>query len=252
MWDPILDPPFYFNFTSKTISSGLSDDLSTMTCSSFTQIPLASIARTKGLTYGAFPASVTYSVSSAAIFQLVGAPLVENCIFGFNSSDFAYGQAAIFQLVGAPLVENCISRFNSSDFTYSQEQQKHTEKQLAYQCRCSFLEIYNEYITDLLNPGQGNLLIREDIEIGLYIENLTKEPVASIKEVTRLLKKNEHGHHTEACKGNRLYVVVEKAKKPRDYDIFQTEMIVKDASNVAVENVVPNFWIDVTSCKVNE
>ena len=26
------------------------------------------------------------------IFQLVGAPLVENCLAGFNSSVFAYGQ----------------------------------------------------------------------------------------------------------------------------------------------------------------
>ena len=29
------------------------------------------------------------------IFQLVGAPLVENCLAGFNSSVFAYGQVVI-------------------------------------------------------------------------------------------------------------------------------------------------------------
>lgn len=28
------------------------------------------------------------------IFQLVGAPLVENCLAGFNSSVFAYGQVS--------------------------------------------------------------------------------------------------------------------------------------------------------------
>jgi hypothetical protein len=28
------------------------------------------------------------------MFQLVGAPLVENCLAGFNSSVFAYGQVA--------------------------------------------------------------------------------------------------------------------------------------------------------------
>lgn len=51
------------------------------------------------------------------------------------------------------------------------------------------MQIYNEQITDLLNPAQGNLLIREDTKTGLYVENLTEEQVCSIKEVTRLLKK---------------------------------------------------------------
>ncbi|GKD77704.1 kinesin-like protein KIN-12B [Tanacetum coccineum] len=72
----------------------------------------------------------------------------------------------------------------------NEEQQKHADKQLVYQCRCSFLEIYNEQIINLLNPAQGNLLIREDTKTGLYVKNLTEEPVGSIKEVTRLLKKS--------------------------------------------------------------
>ncbi|PWA91008.1 hypothetical protein CTI12_AA094950 [Artemisia annua] len=38
--------------------------------------------------------------------------------------------------------------------------------------------------------AQGNLLIREDTKTGLYVENLTEEPICSIKEVTRLLKKS--------------------------------------------------------------
>ncbi|KAJ6859651.1 hypothetical protein NC651_036059 [Populus alba x Populus x berolinensis] len=165
------------------------------------------------------------------MFQLVGAPLVENCLAGFNSSVFAYGQVAsqsvllvptfsfilhkmmfpdsgvkvivrirplkrddeeegetivqkmsnnsfihscfpqldMFQLVGAPLVENCLAGFNSSVFAYGQEQIKHTDKQLKYQCRCSFLEIYNEQITDLLDPGQRNLQIREDMQTGVIL-----------------------------------------------------------------------------------
>ncbi|KAJ6859653.1 hypothetical protein NC651_036059 [Populus alba x Populus x berolinensis] len=75
----------------------------------------------------------------------------------------------MFQLVGAPLVENCLAGFNSSVFAYGQEQIKHTDKQLKYQCRCSFLEIYNEQITDLLDPGQRNLQIREDMQTGVIL-----------------------------------------------------------------------------------
>ncbi|KAG5087503.1 hypothetical protein JHK86_000115 [Glycine max] len=39
----------------------------------------------------------------------------------------------------------------------SEEQTKHSENQLSYQCHCSFLEIYNEPIMDLLDPNQKNL-----------------------------------------------------------------------------------------------
>jgi Kinesin motor domain len=43
--------------------------------------------------------------------------------------------------------------------------------------RCSFLEIYNETITDLLNPSAHHLLIREDIKKGVYVEGLSQEEV---------------------------------------------------------------------------
>jgi kinesin family protein 15 len=36
------------------------------------------------------------------------------------------------------------------------------------------LEIYNEVITDLLNPSGSNLQIREDIKRGCYVEDLSE------------------------------------------------------------------------------
>ncbi|XP_062164877.1 kinesin-like protein KIN-12B isoform X2 [Alnus glutinosa] len=137
------------------------------------------------------------------IFQLVGAPLVENCLAGFNSSVFAYGQTgsgktytiwgpANVSLEGnlsgdqqglTPRVfERLFARIN-------EEQIKHADKQLEYQCYCSCLEIYNEQITDLLDPNQRNLQIREDVKSGVYVENLTEESVCTMKDVTQLLLK---------------------------------------------------------------
>lgn len=55
---------------------------------------------------------------------------------------------------------------------------------IRFECRCSFLEIYNEKIMDLLNPGTQDLSIREDIKRGIYVENLTERPVSSAEEVT--------------------------------------------------------------------
>ncbi|TMX02738.1 hypothetical protein EJD97_020165 [Solanum chilense] len=137
------------------------------------------------------------------IFQLVGAPLVENCLSGFNSSVFAYGQTGsgktytIWGPANALLDENLASDqqgltpriFQRLFERIEEEQVKHSDKQLAYQCRCSFLEIYNEQITDLLDPSQRNLQLREDVRTGVYVENLTEECVSTMKDVTKLLMK---------------------------------------------------------------
>lgn len=48
---------------------------------------------------------------------------------------------------------------------------------LTFCCRCSMLEIYNEVITDLLNPSASNLQIREDIKRGCYVEDLSEHTV---------------------------------------------------------------------------
>ncbi|KAL7596877.1 kinesin-like protein KIN-12B isoform X1 [Lactuca sativa] len=156
------------------------------------------------------------SSTQVDIFQFVGAPLVENCIAGFNSSVFAYGQTGsgktytIWGPSNALLEEELSSDqqgltprvFERLFFRMNEEQNKHADKQLMYQCRCSFLEIYNEQITDLLDPVQRNLQIREDTKTGVYVENLTEESVCSLKDVTKLLKKGLSNRRTGATSIN--------------------------------------------------
>ena len=43
-----------------------------------------------------------------------------------------------------------------------------------YLIKCSYLEIYNEHIMDLLSEEKDNLQVREDINKGVYVENLTE------------------------------------------------------------------------------
>lgn len=40
-----------------------------------------------------------------------------------------------------------------------QEEESRRDERLKYNCKCSFLEIYNEQITDLLDPSSTNLLV---------------------------------------------------------------------------------------------
>uniref|UniRef100_A0A5B6YNG2 Putative kinesin-like protein KIN12B n=1 Tax=Davidia involucrata TaxID=16924 RepID=A0A5B6YNG2_DAVIN len=160
------------------------------------------------------------------IFQLVGAPLVENCLAGFNSSVFAYGQTGsgktytMWGPANALLEENLSSDqqgltprvFDRLFARIIEEQIKHADKQLMYQCRCSFLEIYNEQITDLLDPSQRNLQIREDVKSGVYVENLTEECVSTMKDVTQLLIKGLSNRRTGATSIN--------AESSRSHSVF--------------------------------
>ncbi|GMI70476.1 hypothetical protein like AT3G23670 [Hibiscus trionum] len=160
------------------------------------------------------------------MFQLVGAPLVENCLAGFNSSVFAYGQTGsgktytIWGPANALLEENLYSDqqgltprvFQRLFARINEEQIKHADKQLKYQCQCSFLEIYNEQITDLLDPNQRNLQIREDVKSGVYVENLTEKYVSSMKDVTQLLIKGLSNRRTGATSIN--------AESSRSHSVF--------------------------------
>ena len=57
-----------------------------------------------------------------------------------------------------------------------------------YVLRVSYIECYNELISDLLNPVNGsNLLIREDAKKGIYVERLKEEIVTSAEQIFSLL-----------------------------------------------------------------
>ncbi|EEE60793.1 hypothetical protein OsJ_14379 [Oryza sativa Japonica Group] len=118
--------------------------------------------------------------------------------FTFDAvADEVSTQEDIFKLVGLPLVENCLSGFNSSIFAYGQEQGKHEDKELTYHC------IYNEQITDLLDPSPKSLQIREDVRTAcVYVESLTKELVFTTKDVTQLLVKGLSNRRTGATSAN--------------------------------------------------
>ena len=46
-----------------------------------------------------------------------------------------------------------------SKYPTLQEEESRRDEKLKYSCKCSFLEIYNEQITDLLDPSSSNLQV---------------------------------------------------------------------------------------------
>lgn len=78
--------------------------------------------------------------------------------------------------------------YNSIPYAWMmQEEEAQKHRKLKYKCRCSFLEIYNEQISDLLEPSLTNLQMREDLNKGVYVEGLLEVEVQNVQDVLHLL-----------------------------------------------------------------
>ena len=51
--------------------------------------------------------------------------------------------------------------------------------QLQYTCRCSFLQIYNEQVSDLLQVADKPLALRHDATHGVFAEGLSEHVVVN-------------------------------------------------------------------------
>ncbi|XP_059280862.1 kinesin-like protein KIN-12C isoform X1 [Lycium ferocissimum] len=139
------------------------------------------------------------TISQEKLFRVAGLPMVDNCMSGYNSCMFAYGQTGsgkTYTMMGdigemsGKLCEQCGITPRIFEYLFTrirEEEDKRKNERLKYSCKCSFLEIYNEQITDLLEPSSTNLLLREDLKKGVYVENLTEISVSSVDDVLRIL-----------------------------------------------------------------
>ncbi|KAG5632052.1 hypothetical protein H5410_003769 [Solanum commersonii] len=139
------------------------------------------------------------TISQEKLFRVAGFPMVDNCMSGYNSCMFAYGQTGsgkTYTMMGdigemsGKLGEQCGITPRIFEYLFTrirEEEDKRKNEKLKYSCKCSFLEIYNEQITDLLEPSSTNLLLREDLKKGVYVENLTEVSVSSVDDILRIL-----------------------------------------------------------------
>nr|KAG5695560.1 hypothetical protein BaRGS_033982 [Batillaria attramentaria] len=54
-------------------------------------------------------------------------------------------------------------------------------------CKCSFLEIYQEQVYDLLDPAAANLLLRENIKKGVFVDGLMEQEAGKINKSLSVL-----------------------------------------------------------------
>lgn len=155
-----------------------------------------------------------------AIFESVAKPVTEYCLQGYNGTIFAYGQTGsgkTFTMQG-PMTEANLIDFNQRGliprtFEYlfeciRAEEQAEQESQdgngREFLCKCSYVEIYNETIFDLLETsGGGTCSLREDIKKGVYIEGAREEIINSPSEAYEVYERGSLNRHVAETSMNR-------------------------------------------------
>ncbi|PON49199.1 Kinesin-like protein [Parasponia andersonii] len=155
------------------------------------------------------------TVDQEMLFRMAGLPMVENCLSGYNSCMFAYGQTGsgkTYTMLGD--IDNLEIKPSPHrgmtprifEFLFARiqaEEESRRDEKLTYNCKCSFLEIYNEQIADLLDPSSTNLLLREDVKKGVYVENLSEFEVWNVSDILNLLTQGSSNRKVAATNMNR-------------------------------------------------
>uniref|UniRef100_A0A8C2ZEK5 Kinesin family member 15 n=1 Tax=Cyclopterus lumpus TaxID=8103 RepID=A0A8C2ZEK5_CYCLU len=118
--------------------------------------------------------------SQDSVFSSVAKNIVESCMNGYNGTIFAYGQTGsgkTFTMLGPSDLDNFTDElrgviprsFEYLFFLINREVEKSGQSK-SFLCKCSFIEIYNEQIYDLLDTASACLFLRENIKKGLFVE----------------------------------------------------------------------------------
>jgi len=125
------------------------------------------------------------------LYQVVGEPVLNNALDGFNGTLFAYGQTGSgksFSLMGPTSNPGVIPRLAKQLF---QTIDHDTREEPASEIRVtmSFLEIYNEELKDLLDPRpkKKKLYVHQHPKLGVYVPHLTEAATESAEDCFRLL-----------------------------------------------------------------
>ena len=125
---------------------------------------------------------------------------------GYNATLIAYGQTGTgktFTMEGFTSDDQrgIIPRATEEVFSYIQSCR---QKKMKFLVRASYLQIYNEVISDLLKPLNRNLAIRQTKQRGVYVDGLSEWVVRSPNEIYGLMERGCSIRATGATKMSEL------------------------------------------------
>ncbi|XP_036047276.1 centromere-associated protein E [Onychomys torridus] len=155
------------------------------------------------------------------VYEEIAVPIINSAIQGYNGTIFAYGQTASGKTHTMMGSEDCLGVIPRAIHDIFQRIKKFPERE--FLLRVSYMEIYNETITDLLCNAQKMkpLIIREDINRNVYVADLTEEVVYTAEMALKWITTGEKNRHYGITKMNQ--------RSSRSHTIFR--MILESREN---------------------
>ena len=171
--------------------------------------------------------------SQEHVFAAVGRPVATACLSGFNCTIFAYGQTGAgktFTILG-PDMGNSFSgselEFRGllprcAEYIFDSIARETAVGEVEYLVKCSYLEIYQEAIIDLLDlSGESRTLqLREDMKRGVYVEGLGEETLNDVRDAYQRILAGNRNRHIGATSMNK--------ESSRSHTVFTLHIECKD------------------------
>ncbi|KAM8831547.1 centromere-associated protein E isoform 2-T2 [Spinachia spinachia] len=159
------------------------------------------------------------------LYQDIAKPLVVSTVKGYNGTIFAYGQTSsgkTFTMMGGDRIQGVIPLAVDEVF---QTIRSCSKKE--FLLRVSYMEIYNETVSDLLVDSRKRkpLEVRETINKNIYVADLTEELVTSTAQVLGWIRKGEENRHYAKTKMNE--------RSSRSHTIFRMILESREISEPA-------------------
>ncbi|XP_038584818.1 kinesin-like protein KIF15-A [Micropterus salmoides] len=175
-------------------------------------------------------------ISQDSVFSIVAKNIVESCMNGYNGTIFAYGQTGsgkTFTMLGPSELDNftdelrgVIPRSFEYLFFLINREVERSAKSKSFLCKCSFIEIYNEQIYDLLDTASASLFLRENIKKGVFVEGAVEKFVNSAAEAYQVLSMGWRNRRVASTSMNR--------ESSRSHAVFTMTLESKESINEVV------------------
>jgi kinesin family protein 3/17 len=173
-----------------------------------------------------FDSVYDWNSTQDGIYKEQGFPIVDSVLEGYNGTIFAYGQTGTgkthtMEGIADPVhLRGIIPRAFEQVF-----KQIEGTPNKQFLVRVSFLELYNEEVRDLLAANPKNRLeIRDNPDVGVYVQDLISFPVQSVEEMHHKLQIGRKNRATGETKMN--------AGSSRSHSIFS---ITVEASEYGID-----------------
>ena len=165
------------------------------------------------------------------VFETVGKQILDNAWKGYHCCLFAYGQTGAgksYSMVGYGVNKGIVPISCDEIFKRIGE---NTDPDKSFEVQVSMLEIYNEKVQDLLikpdkRPPSG-LKIRESKVLGIFVDGLSKHPVASYEQISN---KMDEGYNNRTIGSTLMNATSSRAHTIVTIEFKQLTMVAKKKS----------------------